>query len=74
MGKYKNHEDHAIQPRAASAIARRNNATIRILETIGIQIPHADVRSWTSWHHHMSLVALAHLFVTQTWRDLNRVF
>ena len=25
-----------------------------------------EARSWTSWHHHMSLVALAHLFVTQT--------
>lgn len=24
-----------------------------------------EARSWTSWHHHMSLVALAHLYVTQ---------
>jgi len=31
---------------------------------------HYEARSWTSWHHHMSLVALAHLFVTQTRRDL----
>jgi SRSO17 transposase len=31
-----------------------------------------EARSWTSWHHHMSLVALAHLFVTQTRRDLHR--
>jgi SRSO17 transposase len=31
-----------------------------------------EARSWTSWHHHMSLVALAHLFVTQTRRDLQR--
>ena len=23
-----------------------------------------EARSWTSWHHHMSLVALAHLYVT----------
>jgi len=28
-----------------------------------------EARSWTSWHHHMSLVALAHLFVVQTRRD-----
>ena len=28
-----------------------------------------EARSWSSWHHHMSLVALAHLFVTQTRRD-----
>lgn len=31
-----------------------------------------EARSWTSWHHHMSLVALAHLFVTQTRHNLNR--
>jgi SRSO17 transposase len=33
---------------------------------------HYEARSWTSWHHHMSLVALAHLYVMQTRRDLNR--
>jgi SRSO17 transposase len=31
-----------------------------------------EARSWTSWHHHMSLVALAHLYVVQVRRDLNR--
>jgi SRSO17 transposase len=31
-----------------------------------------EVRSWTSWHHHMCLVALAHLYVTLTKRDLQR--
>jgi SRSO17 transposase len=31
-----------------------------------------EARSWTSWHHHMSLIALAHLYVMQTRRDLNR--
>jgi SRSO17 transposase len=29
-----------------------------------------EARGWSSWHHHMSLVALAHLFVTQTRREL----
>lgn len=29
-----------------------------------------EARGWTSWHHHMSLVALAHLFLMQTRRDL----
>jgi SRSO17 transposase len=33
---------------------------------------HYETRSWTSWHHHMSLVALAHLYVVQTRRDLGR--
>lgn len=31
-----------------------------------------ETRSWTSWHHHMALVALAHLYVTLTKRDLKR--
>ena len=30
---------------------------------------HYEARSWTSWHHHMSLVALAHLYVVQTRRE-----
>lgn len=29
-----------------------------------------EARAWTSWHHHMALVALAHLFVTLTKRDM----
>lgn len=28
-----------------------------------------EARAWTSWHHHMALVALAHLLVTLTKRD-----
>jgi len=32
---------------------------------------HYEARSWTSWHHHMSLVALAHLYVVQTRRDVH---
>jgi SRSO17 transposase len=31
-----------------------------------------EARSWSSWHHHMSLVALAHLYVMQVRRDLKR--
>lgn len=27
---------------------------------------HYEARAWSSWHHHMSLVGLAHLFVTLT--------
>ncbi len=29
-----------------------------------------ETRAWTSWHHHMALVALAHLIVTLTRRDV----
>jgi SRSO17 transposase len=29
-----------------------------------------EARSWDSWHHHMALVALAHLYVTLTTRDV----
>jgi SRSO17 transposase len=31
-----------------------------------------EARAWSSWHHHMSLVALAHLFVTLTRRRLKK--
>ena len=31
-----------------------------------------EARSWNSWHHHMSLVALAHLYVTLTKREVKR--
>jgi SRSO17 transposase len=31
-----------------------------------------ETRAWTSWHHHMSLVALAHLYVTLTKQELHR--
>jgi SRSO17 transposase len=31
-----------------------------------------ESRAWSSWHHHMSLVALAHLYVTLTKRDLKQ--
>jgi SRSO17 transposase len=31
-----------------------------------------EARSWSSWHHHMALVALAHLYVTLTKREIQR--
>jgi SRSO17 transposase len=31
-----------------------------------------ETRSWIGWHHHMSLVAMAHLFITMTRRDLKK--
>jgi SRSO17 transposase len=31
-----------------------------------------ETRSWIGWHHHMSLVAMAHLFITLTRRDLKK--
>ena len=31
-----------------------------------------ESRGWPSWHHHMSLVALAQLYVTLTRRDLKQ--
>lgn len=31
-----------------------------------------EARAWTSWHHHMALAALAHLFVTLTKRDIKQ--
>lgn len=31
---------------------------------------HYEARAWTSWHHHMTMVALAHLFMTTTRHEL----
>jgi len=31
-----------------------------------------ETRSWVGWHHHMSLVAVAHLFITLTRRALGK--
>jgi SRSO17 transposase len=31
-----------------------------------------ETRSWIGWHHHMSLVGMAHLFITLTTRDLKK--
>jgi SRSO17 transposase len=31
-----------------------------------------ETRSWVGWHHHMSLVAMAHLYITLTRRDLGK--
>ena len=31
-----------------------------------------ETRSWVGWHHHMSSVAMAHLFITLTRRDLGK--
>lgn len=31
-----------------------------------------ETRAWRSWHHHMSLVALAHMYVTLTKLDVGR--
>lgn len=33
---------------------------------------HYEARAWSSWHHHMSMVALAHLFVTLTRQRLKK--
>lgn len=35
-------------------------------------LAHYEARSWTSWHHHVALVALAHLYLVQTKQDLKR--
>jgi SRSO17 transposase len=31
-----------------------------------------ETRSWVGWHHHMTLVGLAHLFVTLARRRLKK--
>jgi len=31
-----------------------------------------EARAWTSWHHHMTMVALAHLFITTTRHEMQQ--
>lgn len=59
------------------AMAMVTGARIRVeeyLEDGKMHLGMADyeARGWSSWHHHMALVALAHLYVTLTKRDMKR--
>ena len=31
-----------------------------------------EVRSWTGWHHHLTLVMLAHFFVVRTMLNMKK--
>jgi SRSO17 transposase len=31
-----------------------------------------EVRSWTGWHHHLTLVLLAHFFVVRTMLNMKK--
>jgi SRSO17 transposase len=49
-----------------AAVASQRLRIEQFFEEAKGQVGMADyeARAWTSWHHHMSLVALAHLFIT----------
>lgn len=59
-------EEMALEPMALVTGTR-----IRVEEFLQegktyLGMAHYEARAWSSWHHHMSLVALAHLLVTTT--------
>ncbi len=70
------------KPQIAATITRRTQAAGKVRfdwmyveeyfedGKMHLGMAHYEVRSWAGWHHHMSLVALARLFVTLNKRDL----
>ncbi len=58
-------------------IALVSSCRIRVEEYFGdgkghLGMGHCEARGWSSWHHHMSLVAMAHLLVTLTRLQLKK--
>jgi hypothetical protein len=56
---------------AALAVADASGAFFTEADKF-LGMSHYETRSWDGWHHHMSLVALAHWFATSAGPDLSR--
>lgn len=74
-GEVKYHVSNAEEETSLEEIALAAGTRCRVEEFFRDAKSHLgmadyETRAWTSWHHHMSLVALAHLYVTLTKRDL----
>ena len=62
---------HAEETTALQTLALVSSCRFRVEEYLqdgksSLGMADYEGRSWTSWHHHMTMVALAHLLVTQT--------
>jgi SRSO17 transposase len=73
--EYKYYLSNADESTSLETLALVGSTRFRVEEffeeTKGeLGLGHYEARAWSSWHHHMSLVALAHLFVVQTRREL----
>lgn len=58
--------DDSVSLETLAAVASQRVRIEQVFEEAKGEVGMADyeARAWTSWHHHMALVALAHLFVT----------
>lgn len=68
---------HADADTPLESLALVSGCRVRVEEYFGDGKSHLgmaqyEARGWSSWHHHMSLVALAHLLVTLTRLDLKK--
>jgi SRSO17 transposase len=68
---------HADADTPLETLALVSSCRVRVEEYFGDGKSHLgmaayEARGWSSWHHHMSLVALAHLLVTLTRLDLKK--
>ena len=63
---YLSNVSHETPPDALASALMGADSAVNLLaeaeEFLGLS--HYEVRSWVGWHHHMSLVALAHWFAT----------
>lgn len=58
--------DESVSLETLAAVASQRVRIEQVFEEAKGEVGMADyeARAWTSWHHHMALVSLAHLFVT----------
>lgn len=76
-GEFRYHVSNADEATPLEEMALAGGARWRVEEFFHDAKSHLGMadhqtRAWSSWHHHMSLVALAHLYVTLTQRELER--
>jgi SRSO17 transposase len=70
-GEVKYYLSNAAEDEPLETMALVTGTRYRVEEYLGegktyLGMAQYEARAWSSWHHHMSLVALAHLFVTLT--------
>jgi SRSO17 transposase len=68
---------HAEETVSLETLALVSGCRFRVEEFLGegksnLGMADYEGRSWTTWHHHMTMVALAHLLVTQTRMGLKK--
>ena len=77
VGEVKYYVSNASAQTALAVLALVSGCRLRVEEHFEdskgyLGMGHYECRSWTGWHHHMTLVALAHLLVTGVRRRLKK--